>query len=164
MAIFRCDLLAGTLIAKLFEVLHETVPKAALIGYLVNPTIAEAEIQTKNARATAEMLGQKLLVVQARTDNELEMGFLTLIQQRVGALVIGPDPFFGSRRNKLVSLAEHHKMPTIYFLREFAPAGGLMSYGSSLTEALRIVGLYTGRILRAKNLLICRSNSPRKSN
>jgi putative ABC transport system substrate-binding protein len=142
--------LAGTLTAKLFEVLHETVPKAALIGYLVNPTNAEAEIQTKNARATAEMLGQKLLVVQARTDSELEMAFVTLLQQRAGALVIGADPFFGSRRNKLVSLAAHQKIPTIYFLREFASAGGLMSYGSSVTEALRIVGLYAGRILKGE--------------
>jgi putative ABC transport system substrate-binding protein len=142
--------LAGTLIAKLFEVLHETVPKADLIGYLLNPTNAEAEIQTKYAQATAEMLGQKLLVVQARTDSELEMAFATLLQERAGALVIGPDPFFGSRRSRLVSLAAHQKLPTIYFLREFVLAGGLMSYGSSITEALRIVGLYTGRILKGE--------------
>ena len=142
--------LAGTLIAKHFEVLHETVPKAALIGYLVNPTNAEAEIQTKNGRATAEMLGQKLLVVQARTDSELETTFVTLAQQRAGALVIGADPFFGSRRNKLVSLAAHQKIPTIYFLREFALAGGLMSYGASITEAHRLVGLYAGRILKGE--------------
>jgi putative ABC transport system substrate-binding protein len=142
--------LASTLIAKHFEVLHETIPKAALIGYLVNPTNAEAEIQTKNARATAEMLGQKLLVVQARSDSELETAFVTLVQQRADALVIGADPFFGSRRDKLVTLAAHQKLPTIYFLREFASAGGLMSYGSSLTEALRIVGLYTGRILKGE--------------
>ena len=138
------------MIAKLFEVLHETVPKATLIGYLVNPNNAEAEIQTKNARATAEMLGQKLMVVQARTDSELEMAFVTLLQQRAGALVIGADPFFGSRRNKLVSLAAHQTIPTIYFLREFALAGGLMSYGTSITEAYRIVGLYAGRILKGE--------------
>jgi ABC-type uncharacterized transport system substrate-binding protein len=142
--------LVGTLVAKQFEVLHETVPKAALIGFLVNPTIADAEAQTKNARVAAEMLGQKLLVVQARTDNELETAFVTLVQQRAGALVVGADPFFGSRRDKLVKLAAHQKIPTIYFLREFASAGGLMSYGTSITEALRIVGLYAGRVLKGE--------------
>jgi putative ABC transport system substrate-binding protein len=142
--------LVGTLAAKQFEVLHETVPKAALFGFLVNPTIADAETQTKNALAAAEMLGQKLLVVQATRDSELETAFVTLVQQRAGALVVGADPFFVSRRDKLVKLAAHQKIPTIYFLREFASAGGLMSYGTSINEALRIVGLYAGRILKGE--------------
>ena len=142
--------LVGTLAAKQFEVLHETVPKAVLIGFLVNPTIADAETQTKNALAAAETLGQKLLVVQARTDSELEMAFVTLVQQRAGALIVGADPFFSSRPDKLVKLAAHQKIPTIYFLREFVAAGGLMSYGASITEAHRIVGLYAGRILKGE--------------
>jgi putative tryptophan/tyrosine transport system substrate-binding protein len=142
--------LVGTLAAKQFEVLHETVPKAALFGFLVNPTIADAETQTKNALAAAEMLGQKLLVVQATTDSELETAFVTLVEQRAGALVVGADPFFVNSRDKLVKLAAHQKIPTIYFLREFASAGGLMSYGTSITEALRIVGLYAGRILKGE--------------
>jgi putative ABC transport system substrate-binding protein len=142
--------LINTLTAKQFEVLHETVPKAALIGYLVNPTIADAETQTKNALAAAEMLGQKLLVVQARTDSELETAFVTLVQQRAGALVVGGDPFFSSRPDKLVKLAAHQKIPTIYFIREFVAAGGLMSYGASITQAHRIVGLYAGRILKGE--------------
>jgi putative ABC transport system substrate-binding protein len=142
--------LVGTLAAKQFEILHETVPKAALIGFLVNPTIADAETQTKNALAAAETLGQKLLVVQARTDSELETAFVTLVQQRAGALVVGGDPFFSSRPDKLVKLAAHQKIPTIYFLREFVVAGGLMSYGASINEALRIVGLYAGRILKGE--------------
>jgi putative ABC transport system substrate-binding protein len=142
--------LISTLTAKQFEVLHETVPKAALIGFLVNPTIADAETQTKNALAATEMLGQKLLVVQARTDSELETAFVTLVQQRAGALVVGGDPFFSSRPDKLVKLAAHQKIPTIYFLREFVAAGGLMSYGASITEAHRIVGLYAGRILKGE--------------
>jgi putative tryptophan/tyrosine transport system substrate-binding protein len=142
--------LVGTLAAKQFEILHETVPKAALIGFLVNPTIADAETQTKNALAAAETLGEKLLVVQARTDSELETAFVTLIQQRAGALIVSGDPFFSSRPDKLVKLAAHQKIPTIYFLREFVVAGGLMSYGASINEALRIVGLYAGRILKGE--------------
>jgi putative tryptophan/tyrosine transport system substrate-binding protein len=142
--------LVGTLAAKQFEVLHETVPQAALFGFLVNPTIADAETQTKNALAAAEVLGQKLLVLQATTESELETAFVTLVQQRAGALVVGADPFFVNRRDKLVKLAAHQKIPTIYFLREFASAGGLMSYGTSITEGLRIVGLYAGRILKGE--------------
>jgi putative tryptophan/tyrosine transport system substrate-binding protein len=142
--------LVGTLTAKQFEVLHETVPKAALIGFLVNPTIADAETQTKNALAAAESVGQKLLVVQAHTDSELEAAFVTLVQQSVGALVVGADPFFLIRRDKIVELAARQKLPTIYFLREFVSAGGLMSYGASITEAIRIVGLYASRILKGE--------------
>jgi ABC-type uncharacterized transport system substrate-binding protein len=142
--------LVGTLAAKQFEVLHETIPKAALIGFLVNPELTDAEIQTKNAQAAAESVGQKLLVVQAHTDSELEAAFVALDQQGAGALVVGADPFFISRRDKLVELAARQKLPTIYFLRGFASAGGLMSYGTSITEALRIVGLYAGRILKGE--------------
>jgi putative tryptophan/tyrosine transport system substrate-binding protein len=139
--------LIGTLTAKQFEILHETVPKAALIGFLVNATNADTEIKTKDAMAAAESVGQKLLVVQAHTDSELEAAFATLIEQRAGALVVAGEPFFSSRRDKLVELAARKKLPTIYTLREYAAAGGLMSYGTSITEALRLAGLYAGRIL-----------------
>ena len=142
--------LVNTLVAKQFEVLHEAVPKTALIGYLVNPTYVNAEADTRNVLAAAEVVGQKLLVVQAHTDSELEAAFVTLIQQRAGALVVGADPFFFDRRAKLVELAARQKVPAIYFLREFASAGGLMSYGTSITEAYRIVGLYAGRILKGE--------------
>jgi putative tryptophan/tyrosine transport system substrate-binding protein len=142
--------LVGTLIAKQFEVLHEAVPKAELIGFLVNPTIADAENQTKNARTAAERLGQELLVVRASTDSELDAAFVALVQQRASALVLGADPFFISRRDKLVELAASQKIPAIYFLREFASVGGLMSYGTTITEALRLAGLYAGRILKGE--------------
>ena len=142
--------LIGTLVAKQFEVLHQTVPNAALIGFLVNPTNAGAEIQTKNALAAAKSVGQKLLVVQAHTDSELEAAFATLAQQRAGALLVGPDPFFIRRRDKIVGLAARQKLPAIYSLREFAVAGGLMSYGTSITEAHRIAGLYAGQILKGE--------------
>jgi putative tryptophan/tyrosine transport system substrate-binding protein len=142
--------LVNTLVAKQFEVLHEAVPKTALIGYLVNPTYTNAETDTRNVLAAAEVVGQKLLLVQAHTDGELEAAFVTLTQQRAGALVVGADPFFFDRRDKLVELAARQKVPAIYFLREFASAGGLMSYGTSITEAYRIVGLHAGRILKGE--------------
>ncbi|MGA7039926.1 MAG: ABC transporter substrate-binding protein [Pseudolabrys sp.] len=142
--------LIGTLVAKQFEVLHETVANGALIGFLVNQTNAGAEIQTKNALAAAESVGQKLLVVQAHTDSELEAAFVTLAQQRAGALLVGPDPFFIRRRDKLVGLAASQKLPVVYSLRQFAMASGLMSYGTSITEAHRIAGLYAGQILKGE--------------
>ena len=142
--------LIATLVAKQFEILHETVPEAGLIGFLANPTLADAETNRKNARAAAESIGQKLLVVEAGTDSELEAAFAALAQQRAGALVVSVEPFFISRRARLVDLAARHKLPTIYTLREFVVAGGLMSYGTSVTEALRLCGLYAGRILKGE--------------
>jgi ABC-type uncharacterized transport system substrate-binding protein len=143
-------LLIGTLVPKQFEILHETVPNTALIGFLVNPTNVDTETQTKDAQAAAESLGQKMTIVQAHTDSELEAAFITLVQQRADVLVVGADPFFANRRAKLVELAARQKMPAIYFLREFAAAGGLMSYGTSIIQAHRIVGLYAGRILKGE--------------
>ncbi|MGA7072539.1 ABC transporter substrate-binding protein [Bradyrhizobium sp.] len=142
--------LIGKLAAKQFEVLQQAVPNAALIGFLVNPTLADAGSQTKNALAAAESVGQKMVIVQAHTDFELGTAFDTLAQQRASALVVGADPFFNTRRNKLVELAARQKLPTMYSLREFVEAGGLMSYGTSIVEALRIAGLYTGRILKGE--------------
>ena len=142
--------LINALVAKQFEVLHETVPKTAVIGLLVNPTNANAERDTKDVSAAANLVGQKLAVVPAHSDSELETAFINLIQQRAGALVICPDPFFTNQRDKLIELAARHKVPAIYALREYAAAGGLMSYGTSLTEANRIAGLYAGRILKGE--------------
>jgi putative tryptophan/tyrosine transport system substrate-binding protein len=142
--------LVATLVAKQFEILHEAVPKTALIGYLVNPTVASYETDTKDVLAAAESVGQKLLVVKARTESELEAAFVTLVRQRVGALVVGGDPFFLSRRAQIVELAARHEVPAIYPLKEYAMAGGLMSYGTSITEAHRIAGLYAGQILQGK--------------
>ena len=142
--------LINTLVAKQFEVLHEAAPKTALIGFLVNPTNPNADTDTKNVLAAAEVLGQRVLVVQARTDGELETAFATLVQQRAGGLVVGADPFAISRRDKHVELAARQRVPTIYPLREFAAAGGLMSYGTSITDGYRVVGLYAGRILKGE--------------
>jgi putative ABC transport system substrate-binding protein len=142
--------LINLLVAKQLEVLHETVPKTVVIGFLVNPTNPYADTDTTNVLAAAEVLGQKLLVVTARTDSELETAFVTLTQRSAGALVVAGDPFLINRRDKLVEFAAHQKVPAIYPLREFVAAGGLMSYGTSITEAYRLVGLYAGRILKGE--------------
>ena len=142
--------LGGTLMAKQFEMLHETVPKTPLIGYLSDSTNPSSEADIKIALAAADQVGQKMALVQAHTDSELEAAFITLVQQRVGALIVNPDPFFLTRRDKLVELAARQKIPTIYNLREYVVAGGLMSYGTNITEANRIAGLYAGRILKGE--------------
>ena len=141
------SLLIGTLSAKRFQIIQETAPKAALIGFLMNPANADAQAQTKDVLAAAQSVGQKLAVIQARTDRELEAAFATLTEKRADALLVMADPFFVTRRDKLVELAADHKVPTIYPLREFVAAGGLMSYGASIAEAHRTVGMYVGRIL-----------------
>ena len=138
------------MIAKQFEMLHETVPKTPLIGYLTDSTNPTTEADIKNTLAAADQVGQKVTIVQAHTDSELEAAFNTLVQQRVGALIVNPDAFFLTRRDKLVELAARQKIPTIYNLREYVMAGGLMSYGTSFTEANRIAGLYAGRILKGE--------------
>jgi putative ABC transport system substrate-binding protein len=142
--------LVATLVAKQFEVLHEAVPKTELIGYLINPTVANYDPDTKDILAAAESVNQKLLVVKARTESELEAAFVTLVQQRVGALVVGGDPFFLTRRAQIAEFSVRNKVPTIYPLKEYAMAGGLMSYGTSITEAHRIAGLYAGKILKGE--------------
>ena len=142
--------LVGTLAAKQFEILHETVPKAELIGFLLNPSNVDAETKTKDALAAAVSVGKKLLVVHAHSETELEAAFSALVQQRAGALVVGAEALFSARPDKLAELAARHKLPAIYFRREFVLAGGLMSYGASITDALRVVGLYAGRILKGE--------------
>jgi putative ABC transport system substrate-binding protein len=135
---------------KQLEALHETVPKTALIGFLGNSTNPNAETDKKNAQTAAEALGRRLLVVQAHTDATLDMAFAELAREGAGALVVGADFFLISRRNKLIELAARQFLPAVYPLREFASAGGLMSYGTNLAESYRFVGLYAGRILKGE--------------
>jgi putative ABC transport system substrate-binding protein len=132
--------------AKKLEMLHELVPTAAIIGLLVNPANPNIEIVSKGMQAAARALRVEVDVVRASTEREIDDVFTSLVQSRVGGLVIGPDPFFISRMQQLVALTVQHAIPTIYN-RDFAAAGGLIGYGANLTDAYRLAGVYTGRIL-----------------
>ncbi len=134
--------------SKRLELLHELVPNAAMMTLLVNPNYPSAESEIKEMRAAAHAVGRNLIVVNASTESEIDAAFAELVQQRVGGLIVTGDPFFVSRREKLVALAARHALPAIYVQREFAVAGGLIGYGSSLIDAYRQAGIYAGRILK----------------
>src|SRR5262249_53383095 len=134
--------------SKQLELLREILPKAAVIGFLVNPTSAAAESQARNAQAAARALGQQILILNAGSAPDFDTAFGILIQQRAGALLIGGDAFFTGHVERLVALAARHAVPAMAGLREFVTAGGLMSYGASITDAYRQIGVYAGRILK----------------
>ena len=127
------------------------MPKATVAALLVNPTSPEiAESVSKDLQQTARTLGLQLHILQASTERDFDSVFATLAQLRVGALVIAPDAFFISRSEQLGALTAHHTIPAITQFREFAAAGGLMSYGGSFSEPVRQVGIYAGRILKGE--------------
>jgi ABC-type uncharacterized transport system substrate-binding protein len=134
---------------KRLEILRELLPKAKVIAVLVNSSYPDLEPKKdrQEVETTARAVGQQINVLDAGNDSEIETAFATLVQQRNGALLVMADPFFNSRREQLVALAAHHKVPAIFEWREFATVGGLMSYGSSITDAYRQVGIYAGKIL-----------------
>jgi putative ABC transport system substrate-binding protein len=138
------------LTAKGLGLLHELVPNAALVALLENPSNPETAFQSADALAAARVLGQSLLVLKATTASEINAAFATLVAQRAGALVVGADPFLTSRRDQIVALAARHGVPAIYFNRENAVAGGLMSYGNDVADAYRKAGVYAGRILKGE--------------
>jgi putative tryptophan/tyrosine transport system substrate-binding protein len=148
---------------KRLELLCELVPRTKVVGLLVNPgTTPNRQIQ--EVQQAARTKGVQLHVLKAGTDAELGTAFTSLVPLQVGGLVVGTDPFFNSRRELLVALAARHAVPAIYEWREFAMAGGLISYGSSLSGSYRQAGGYVGRILRVPSPLTCRcSNRPHLS-
>jgi putative ABC transport system substrate-binding protein len=136
---------------KRLELLHETVPTATALGLLVNPTSPElADADAKEQRAAAQTLGLRLHVLHASAKEDLDAVFAKLVELRVGGLVIGTDSFFNTHKEQLAALSVQHRMPTIHQYREFAAAGGLMSYGTDTSELSRQVGVYTGRILKGE--------------
>src|SRR5215475_12744644 len=139
--------LVNMLTAKQFELLHEMVPKAKLIGFLVNPTNPNTESDTRNVRAAADSLGLLLHVLNASSEHDIDAAFAALAQQRADALLVSTDPYFQIRTDQVAALAARHAMPTMYSFRENVTAGGLMSYAPSSTDATRQAGVYTGRIL-----------------
>jgi putative tryptophan/tyrosine transport system substrate-binding protein len=136
---------------KQLELLHELVPTATLFAVLINPSSPLAETLSKNLQAAARTLGLQLHVLQASTERDFDPVFTTLIQLRAGGLVITPDAFFVGRSEQLAALALRDSVPTVHHYREFAVAGGLMSYGTSVRDSYRLVGVYTGRILKGEN-------------
>ena len=141
---------SAELVAKVFELTHELVPNAAVVAVLVNPTSPNrAESDAKHMQAAGRALGQAVHIFNASTEGEIDAAFVSSAQLRAGALTVSGDPFFQSRRNQIVALAVRQAVPLIYggSGRDFVAAGGLMSYGSSLTEAYRQTGIYTGKIL-----------------
>jgi putative ABC transport system substrate-binding protein len=137
-------------VTKRAELMHELVPKASVIGYLMNPNHPSGEIEMQAAEAAARSLGKEIPIFRASNESELDTAFTMMVQQRVSALVVASDPFFYSRPGKLASLAARHGIPAIYYLPEFVRAGGLMSYGNDLTDMYRLVGVYVGRILKGE--------------
>jgi len=142
--------LANALAAKRLGLLRELVPDITVVGDLVNPTNPNSEAETADMRAAAQALGLRLHIVNASTERGIDAAFASFAQQRVKALIVTADAFFASRQDQLVSLAARHALPTMYWLRELTAAGGLMSYGTSITDAFRAVGVYAGRVLKGE--------------
>ena len=142
--------LGKVLVAKRFELLRELVPKANAVAFLVNPNNAVAALDTSDAQAAAATLGYQLIIVKGGSEGDIDAAFATIAEQRAGGLLQQLDPFLQSRREQLVGLAVRYALPAIYERRDFATAGGLMSYGTSLRDALRLVGRYAGRLLKGE--------------
>jgi putative ABC transport system substrate-binding protein len=140
----------GVLGAKRLELLRQIVPKATTIAVLVNPNSPEAVSERSDVQAAALAIGQQLLVLDVSSDRDIETAFATLVQRGAGALLVGSGAFFFSNRERIVALAARHALPASYAQREPVVAGGLMSYGSSLTDAYRQAGIYAGRVLKGE--------------
>jgi putative ABC transport system substrate-binding protein len=134
--------------AKRLGLLHELVPNVTIMAVLVNPDYPDAGIQIKEVEEAARTLGLQLHILKARIESDFDTAFATIVQQRAGALLVASDPFLFSRREQLVALAARHAVPAIYQFRQNAAVGGLMSYGTRITDSYHQVGVYTGKILK----------------
>jgi putative tryptophan/tyrosine transport system substrate-binding protein len=142
--------LSQELVAKRLEVLHEAVPAATSIGYLVNPTSPQTAMLLREAENAARILGVRLVILNAATPSELEAAFTDLEAQRITALSVDTDNFFSLRGAEIAAAAIRHGVPAVFGFRPIVEAGGLMSYGSDATDAFRVAGIYAGRILRGE--------------
>ena len=138
------------LVGKLLGMLHELVPKAAIIAVLRDPNGAEVERQSRDLEEAARAIGRQILMVNAANEREFHAAFAKVVQAGAGGLLILPTVFFFSQRRQLVALAARHALPTVYSLREYAEVGGLISYGPSQSDAYRRAGVYVGRILKGE--------------
>jgi putative ABC transport system substrate-binding protein len=137
-------------VTKRLQLLHDLVPKAAVIGFLMNSSHPNSNNEMKVAQAAARCIGRELLVFNASNESEIDAAFVAMVQQQVDAVLGGSDTFLLSRCNQIISLAAHHRLPAIYYVRGFAEAGGLMSYGNRVADMYRLVGIYVGRILKGE--------------
>jgi putative ABC transport system substrate-binding protein len=140
--------LESELVGKQFELARELLPKATVVGFLVNPKSTNAETQLATVMDAKQAFGLQIMVQNASTERDLEAAFTAFAQRRVAALVVGSDPFFYSERAVLAALAAQHALPAMYYDRECVAVGGLMSYGASVTDAYRQAGVFTGRFLK----------------
>jgi putative ABC transport system substrate-binding protein len=143
------SILSFTLLTKQLELICELVPTAATVAFLANPNNSNTVGRTREMQEIAGAVGRRLQVVTAATEAELEPAFMA-VQRHAGALFVPPDPFFTSHREQLIALAARHAIPTSYPFREYALLGGLMSYGANLVDVYRLMGIYTGRILKGE--------------
>jgi putative tryptophan/tyrosine transport system substrate-binding protein len=141
-------LLTNQMEPKRLGLLHELAPGASLIGVLLNPSFPPATLQLQELEEAARTIGQRLFVAKASNDAELDAAFASLLQQGLGALLVAADPYFDTRRDRIIAFAAQSRLPAIYQFREYAVAGGLISYGPSITEGYRQAGIYAGRILK----------------
>ena len=135
---------------KRLGLLRELVPAATLMGVLLNPNNSPYEFQLRSVQDAAQSIGQQIHVLPASSEQDIHAAFKTIVRMQVQALLVGADPFFNGRREQLVTLATHYAIPAIYELREYAMAGGLMSYGTSLPDTYHQVGIYAGRVLKGE--------------
>ena len=142
--------LSSELVSKRLGLLHDVIPTATIIGLLVNPTDPRAETQTSDMQEAAHTLGLQIRVLNASTEGEIDRAFASLRQLRADALLVGTSELFRSKAEQTVALAARERVPAIYQYREYAAAGGLISYGTSLTDAYRLAGTYTGRVLKGE--------------
>jgi ABC-type uncharacterized transport system substrate-binding protein len=132
---------------KRIELLHELVPKSALVAVLLDPNYAGFVRELPDLEAAGRAVGRKIVEVKAENEGELDVAFAKIVEAGAGALLVSGGPFFTSQRRKLIALAARHAIPAIYDVREFIEAGGLISYSASITDAYRQAGIYAGRIL-----------------
>jgi putative ABC transport system substrate-binding protein len=142
--------LSGGSGGKRLELLRQLVPAASTVGLLVDPRTNEGAVERRDLEAAAKTAGQQLFIVDVRSDHELEQAFASMAERKVGALLIGAGAFFTARQRSMAALALRYRLPAARVLREFAEAGGLMSYGTSITDAYRQAGVYAGRILKGE--------------
>jgi putative ABC transport system substrate-binding protein len=143
-------MLTSTLETKRLELLHESVPGAAVIGVIVDPNSPDTELQLREVPEAARALGQKIKILRAGSEDDLTAAFAALAEERIAAVLLASSPYYLPRRQHIVALAARHAVPAIYHFRAYAEAGGLMSYGTDLADAYRQAGVYAGRILKGE--------------